>query len=65
VAASRSSALRTVIWRELIDIGRDRRALALMILIPLVGLPLMALIASGLSSAQVVTVYFSTISRTL
>jgi ABC-2 type transport system permease protein len=59
VAASRSSALRTVIWKELIDIGRDRRALALMILIPLVGLPLMALIASGLSSAQVVTVYFA------
>ncbi len=59
MAASRSSALRTVIWKELIDIGRDRRALALMILIPLVGLPLMALIASGLSSAQVVTVYFA------
>jgi ABC-2 type transport system permease protein len=59
VAASRSSALRTVIWKELIDIGRDRRALALMILIPLVGLPLMALIASSLSSAQVVTVYFA------
>ncbi len=59
MAASRSSALRTVIWKELIDIGRDRRALALMILIPLVGLPLMALIASSLSSAQVVTVYFA------
>jgi ABC-type Na+ efflux pump, permease component len=63
VAASRSSALRTVIWRELIDIGRDRRALALMILIPLVGLPLMALIASGLSSAQVVTVYFAVLDN--
>jgi ABC-2 type transport system permease protein len=63
VAASRSSALRTVIWKELIDIGRDRRALALMILIPLVGLPLMALIASGLSSAQVVTVYFAVLDN--
>ncbi|ESQ23455.1 MAG: ABC transporter permease subunit [Acidilobus sp.] len=63
MAASRSSALRTVIWRELIDIGRDRRALALMILIPLVGLPLMALIASGLSSAQVVTVYFAVLDN--
>ncbi|MCG2881424.1 MAG: ABC transporter permease subunit [Acidilobus sp.] len=63
MAASRSSALRTVIWKELIDIGRDRRALALMILIPLVGLPLMALIASGLSSAQVVTVYFAVLDN--
>jgi ABC-2 type transport system permease protein len=63
VAASRSSALRTVVWKELIDIGRDRRALALMILIPLVGLPLMALIASGLSSAQVVTVYFAVLDN--
>jgi len=63
VAASRSSSLRTVIWKELIDIGRDRRALALMILIPLVGLPLMALIASGLSSAQVVTVYFAVLDN--
>lgn len=63
MAASRSSALRTVVWKELIDIGRDRRALALMILIPLVGLPLMALIASGLSSAQVVTVYFAVLDN--
>ena len=63
MAASRSSALRTVMWKELIDIGRDRRALALMILIPLVGLPLMALIASGLSSAQVVTVYFAVLDN--
>ena len=49
--------LRAVVWKELLDLSRDRRALALMILIPLVGLPLLAVVAGGLSSAQVTTVY--------
>ncbi|MGC9209717.1 MAG: ABC transporter permease [Acidilobus sp.] len=52
-----SPPLTAVVWKELLDMVRDRRALALMILIPLVGLPAMALVAGGLSAAQVVTVH--------
>ncbi len=63
--ATRSSrqTLRAVIWKELLDMSRDRRALALMILVPLVGLPAMALIAGGLSSAQTVTVYVAALDN--
>jgi hypothetical protein len=53
----RLDEVRTILWKELLDIARDRRALALMIIVPLVGLPLLALLAGGLSSAQVTSVY--------
>ncbi|MGC9071389.1 MAG: ABC transporter permease [Acidilobus sp.] len=56
-------ALTAVIWKELLDMARDRRALALMILIPLVGLPAMALVAGGLSAAQIVTVHISVLDN--
>ena len=63
--ATRSNrrALWAIIWKELLDMSRDRRALALMVLIPLVGLPLMALVAGGLSSAQTVTVYVASLDN--
>lgn len=51
------SGLATLVWKELLDLSRDTRALALMILIPLVGLPLLAVVAGGLSSAQMITMY--------
>lgn len=53
----RVEEVKAVLWKELLDMARDRRALALMIIVPLVGLPLMALLAGGLSSAQLTTVY--------
>lgn len=53
----RIEEIKAVLWKELLDMVRDRRALALMIIVPLVGLPLMALLAGGLSSAQLTTVY--------
>ncbi len=46
-----------ILWKELLDTIRDKRALTLMIIIPLVGLPLMSLLAIGLSASQVTSIY--------
>ena len=48
--------LRVVVWRELLDLWRDKRTLVSVVLLPIVGLPGLALLTGLLASAQSVTV---------
>jgi len=51
------SLLRVVLWKEIIDLLRDRRALFATLFMPLVGLPLLALIAGAAVSQETVTIH--------
>ncbi|MEB3816554.1 MAG: ABC transporter permease subunit [Desulfurococcales archaeon] len=52
--------LRAVIWKELLELSRDRRTLALVVLMPLLGLPALGLLTGALYHEQVasVTVFY-------
>lgn len=50
-------SVRVVVWKEVIDLLRDRRTIAAIVLFPLLGMPSLALVAGLLASAQVVSVY--------
>ncbi|MFP3227770.1 MAG: ABC transporter permease subunit [Caldisphaera sp.] len=54
---------KAIIWKELLDLSRDKRTLAAMILIPFIGLPAIALLASGLTYAQTTTVYIEVLDK--
>ena len=45
-----------MVWRELLDLWRDKRTLVSVVLLPIVGLPGLALLTGLLASAQSVTV---------
>ena len=48
--------IRTILWKELLDLSRDRKTLAAVILLPLLGLPGLALLAGTLASTQTITI---------
>jgi len=48
--------IRVILWKELRDLARDRRTLISVVLLPLVGLPGMALLSGTLASTQTVSV---------
>lgn len=48
--------MKTILWKELLDLSRDRKTLAAVILLPLLGLPGLALIAGTLASTQTITI---------
>lgn len=48
--------IRTVLWKELLDLSRDRKTLASVILLPMLGLPGLALLAGALASTQTILV---------
>jgi len=54
---------KALIWKELLDLSRDKRTLAVMIIIPFIGLPAMALVTTGLSSTQTTTVYIEVLDN--
>jgi len=54
---------KAIIWKELLDLSRDKRTLAAMILIPFIGLPAIALLTSGLTYAQTTTVYIEVLDK--
>ncbi|MEB2836649.1 MAG: ABC transporter permease subunit [Desulfurococcales archaeon] len=47
--------LRAILWKELLELARDRRTLAAVVLMPLLGLPSMGLLAGTLYHEQVAT----------
>ncbi|MEB3806412.1 MAG: ABC transporter permease [Desulfurococcales archaeon] len=48
--------IKTILWKELVDLSRDRKTLAAVIILPLLGLPGLALIAGSLASTQQITI---------
>lgn len=50
-------SVRVILWKEVVDLARDRRTLAAVVLFPLLGMPALALFAGVLASTQVVSVY--------
>ncbi len=54
---------KAIIWKELLDLSRDKRTLAAMILIPFIGLPAIAFLATGLTQTQTTTVYIEVLDR--
>ncbi len=50
-------SIRIIAWKEIIDLIRDRRTLAATVLLPLFGMPALALVAGALASVQLVHVY--------
>ncbi|MCE4604596.1 MAG: ABC transporter permease subunit [Aeropyrum sp.] len=53
----RHSVVRAILWKELLDLSRDYKTLAYVILLPLLALPGLAVFAGGLYSTQSVVVY--------
>jgi len=51
--------IRIVAWKEIIDLIRDKRTLVVTVLLPLLGMPALALVAGALASVQVVRVYIA------
>ncbi len=51
--------IRIIAWKEIIDLIRDKRTLVVTVLLPLLGMPALALVAGALASAQVVHVYIA------
>ncbi len=47
---------RVILWKELLDLSRDWKTLASVVLLPMLGLPGLALLAGALASVQTVTV---------
>jgi ABC-2 type transport system permease protein len=54
---------KAIIWKELLDLSRDKKTLAAMIIIPFIGLPAIALLATGLTSTQTTTVYIEVLDK--
>ncbi len=48
--------IRIILWKELVDLSRDWRTLASVVLLPMLGLPGLALLSGALSSTQQVSV---------
>ncbi|MCE4617261.1 MAG: ABC transporter permease subunit [Desulfurococcales archaeon] len=51
------SLLRVVLWKEIIDLLRDRRTLVATLFMPLVGLPLLALITGAAVSQETIVIH--------
>ncbi|WP_062662618.1 hypothetical protein [Aeropyrum camini] len=50
-------SVKTILWKELLDLSRDYKTLAYVVVLPLVALPGLALFSGGLYSAQSIDVY--------
>ncbi|BAA80941.2 ABC transporter, permease protein [Aeropyrum pernix K1] len=50
-------AVKAILWKELLDLSRDYKTLAYVVVLPLVALPGLAIFSGGLYSAQSMDVY--------
>ncbi len=48
--------LKALVWKELLDLSRDRRTIIAVVILPLIGLPGLALVTSLLAGAQTVSI---------
>ncbi len=53
---SERALLKALVWKELLDLSRDRRTIIAVVVLPLIGLPGLALVTSLLAGAQTVSI---------
>ncbi len=52
-------SLRVIAWKEIVDLSRDRKTLVATVLLPLLGMPALAIVAGALASMQSVHIYIA------